>query len=154
MLVGVLGIFVTLVFIIIAIIKQKSKYWKKSIFSFLISGVVVILLILIHEVILFPPNPRLEDLVLTAYRKAPIGGYWLGLYKDSTWKFGNSSREIEFEGTFEIYGDTLFLNTSPGSTFYNGKSSNQFIIHTENLVEIDNTGIKGLKITLDKISNE
>lgn len=151
---GILGIFVSLAFIIIAIIKRKSKHWKKSIYSLLISGAVVILLILVHEVILFPTNPKLDELVLTAYREAPIGGYWLGLYNDSTWEFGNSSREIEFDGTFEIIGDTLFLSTSPGSTFYNGKSSNQFLIQSEDLVEIENTGIKGLKIGLNIISKE
>lgn len=154
LLVGFLGLFATLTFIIIEIFKRKPKHWKKSIYSFLISGAVVILLILVHEVILFPPNPKLDDLVLTAYREAPIGGYWLGLYYDSTWEFGNSSREIEFDGTFEIIGDTLFLCTSSGSTFYNGNSSNQFLIQAEDLVEIENTGIKGLKIGLNKISKE
>lgn len=154
LLVGVVGIFVTLAFIIIAITKRKSKYWKKCIYSFLISGVVVILIILVHEVILFPPNPKLDDLVLSAYREAPIGGYWLGLYQDSTWEFGNSPRELDFNGTYTIHGDTLTLSNSPGSTFYNGKSSNQFLIQSENLIEIENTGIKGLKIGLNNITNQ
>jgi energy-coupling factor transporter transmembrane protein EcfT len=151
LLAGVLGIVTTLVFTVFAILKRNSKNWKRSGYSLLISGTVVIALILVHEVILFPPNPKIEQLVLSAHREAPIGAYWLGLYNDSTWEFGHSSSEIEFFGTYEILEDTLNLTTTKGTTFYNGDTTNQFLIQSYDLWEVENSGIKGLKIGLNKL---
>ena len=89
--------------------------------------------------------------MLTGFREAPLGAYWLGVYNDSTWELGNSSREIEVRGTYTFSGDTLYLKTLGGTAFYNGSTRNSFVISGDDLVEVDNSGIKGLKIGLNKL---
>ena len=42
--------------------------------------------------------------------------------------------------------------TFPETTFYNGDTNNSFIIHSDDLIEIKNTGIKGLIITINKLN--
>ncbi len=99
-----------------------------------------------------PTNSKLDQLVLTAHREAPIGAYWLGVYDDLTWELGNSSREIEVSGTYEISGDTLHLKTLGGTAFYNGATRNSFIIVGDDLMEVENTGIRGLEIKMNKLN--
>ena len=151
LLAGILGIIVTLTFTVIAIIKRSSKNWRRAGFSLLSSGTIVIILILVHEVILFPPNPKVEQLVLTAYREAPIGGIWLGVYNDQTWQLGYSSVEITSEGTYQLVGDTLTLTAIEGTTVIGESERTSFIIEPRYLVEVKNSGIRSLEIQLNKL---
>lgn len=150
-LVAILGTIVTLVFAVVAIFKRNRKSLKRTGFSLLSTLSIVITLILIHEVILFPPNPKADELILTAYREAQIGGIWLGLYKDSTWEMGNSNRELDQNGIYEIHGDTLILIKPKGETFNNGLNVNQFLIEEGDLIEVKNTGIAALAIEMNKL---
>lgn len=150
-LLGLVGVLTTLVFLVLSLFKRTRKgklQWAGITFF---STVVLIIIMTIIEFLIYPTNPKLDQLVLTAHREAPIGGYWLGLYDDSTWEFGNSSRELEINGTYTILEDTLNLTTTNGTTFYNGDTTNQFLIHPKDLLEVENTGIRGLKIGLNKL---
>ncbi len=150
-LVGLLGLVLTSIFIVLALFKRNAKNWKRVGISFFGTAALIIILILIQEVFLYPPNPKIEQLVLSAYREAPIGGYWLGLYNDSTWEFGNSPREIEVFGTYTIIRDTLNLVASEGKIFYDGTTTNAFLINETGLIEIENSGIKWLSIGMNKL---
>ncbi len=151
LLVGLLGLVLTSIFIVLALFKRNAKNWKRVGISFFGTTALIIILILIQEVFLYPPNPKIERLVLSAYREAPIGGYWLGLYNDSTWELGNSPREIEVFGTYTIIRDTLNLVASEGEIFYNGTTTNTFLINEKELIEIENSGIKWLSIGMNKL---
>lgn len=151
---GILGIVVTLTFTLIAIFKRTPKNWRRSGISLLSSGIIVIILILIHEVILFPPNPKTEQLVLMAYREAPIGGIWLGVYNDQTWQLGYSSVEITSTGTYQIIGDTLTLIANKGTIIIGESERTSFVIEPKYLVEVKNSGIKSLEIQLNKLEKE
>ncbi|MEH0153140.1 hypothetical protein V6R21_03280 [Limibacter armeniacum] len=87
---------------------------------------------------------------MSAYREAPFGGYWLGLYTDLTWELGNTSREISAKGIYAVNNDTLELTTVKGS-YFNGDTINTFIFEGKHLIEVKNTGIKGLEIELNKL---
>ncbi|SDL15045.1 hypothetical protein SAMN05421823_104502 [Catalinimonas alkaloidigena] len=152
LLVGVLGIIVTLTLFVTALFSKSNKWWKRIGFSILTTITLVITLILIQEVFVFPPNPRTDELVMSAYREAPIGGIWLGLYSDSTWELGNSSREIRLGGTYTIDGDKLNLKALKGTTFSNGELNNSFLINQTDLIEIENTGINGLEIGINRMN--
>ncbi|MEP1032970.1 hypothetical protein [Ekhidna sp.] len=151
LLTGILGLLVTLTFTIIAIFKRNSKSWKRSGYSLLASSAIIITLILIHEVILFPPNPKTEQLLISAYREAPLGGIWLGVYDDQTWQLGYSSVEITSEGTYQLSGDTLTLIASEGTSVIGDSERTSFIIKPKNLVELKNSGIRSLEIHLNKL---
>jgi hypothetical protein len=101
---------------------------------------------------MYPTNGKIDQLVLSGFREAPLGAYWLGVYNDSTWELGNSSREIEISGTYTIAGDTLHLKTLGGTAFYNGDTRNSFVIIGDDLMEVENTGIRGLKIGMNKLN--
>lgn len=151
---AILGIIATLIFTLIAISRRTSKSWAWSGYSFFMSSSIVIMLILIHELILFPPNPKTDQLVLTAYREAPIGGVWLGLYDDQIWQLGYSSVEITSAGKYQITGDTLTLYADEGTTIIGEVERTSFIIKSKSLVEIKNSGIRFLEIELNKVELE
>ncbi|MCV9386991.1 hypothetical protein [Reichenbachiella ulvae] len=150
LLVGSVGFLVTLTFVIMAIFKN-SKYWKLSGISLATTTLAVIALILIQETILYPPNPKIDKLVLSAYREAPIGGIWLGVYNDRTWQLGYSSVEITSEGKYELAGDTLTLFANDGTTVIGDSKRTSFLIEPKYLVEVENSGIRSLEIQLNKL---
>jgi hypothetical protein len=113
--------------------------------------VAVITLILIQETILYPPNPKIDQLILSAYREAPIGGIWLGVYEDRTWQLGYSSVEITSEGTYQLAGDTLTLIANEGTTVIGESERTSFLIETKYLVEVENSGIRSLEIQRNKL---
>ncbi|GAB3333225.1 hypothetical protein GCM10027429_13550 [Marivirga atlantica] len=149
--VGLIGLLFTLVFLIVLLFKKNKRPFLRNAGITFISTVIIILAITIVEFFIAPVNPKEDQLVLNAYRSAQLGGFWLGVYKDSTWEMGNSSREIGLKGTYNINGDTLILKVSNGGKFKNGKSENSLIITETALIEIESTGIKRLNINLNKI---
>ncbi|WKN32098.1 hypothetical protein PZB74_01865 [Porifericola rhodea] len=150
-LIGFIGLAITFVFLVIAAIRRSSQKLKKAGIAFFSTTAVIIIISLV-ELMFYPVNPKNDKLVFTAFREAPIGAYWLGLYSDSTWEMGNSSREIEISGIYRINGDTVELKATSEKGFYNGDTLNFFLIQGKDLIEIENTGIKGLKITMNKIN--
>ena len=150
----VIGLTLTVFLLIRALIKNKKERWKQARISGLTTVVVVIILFTVQELVLYPTNPKLDKLVFVAHREAPIGAYWLGLYDDSTWDFGVSSREVEFSGTYQLNGDTIELTTFDELTFYKGETEKKFIIDQEDIWEVENSGIRGLEIKLNKLKNE
>lgn len=151
LLTGIIGIIVTLTFAVIAIFKRNSKSWKRTGYSLLLSGAMVVSLILVHEEILFPPNPKIEKLVLSAYREAPLGGIWLGVYNDQTWELGYSSVDITSRGTYKLSNDTLTLIATEGTTVIGESELTSFLIKPKHLLEVENTGIKSLEIQLNNL---
>jgi len=149
--VSILGIVVTLIFILVAIFKQSSRSWKRAGYSLLAFGTIVTGLFLYHKLILFPPNPKVDQLVFSAYREAPIGGIWLGLFDDKTWELGYSSVEITSSGTFDISGDTLKLIATEGTTVIKEFKQTSFIMKPDYLLELKNTGIRSLIIQMNEI---
>ncbi|WP_339754579.1 hypothetical protein [Algoriphagus aquimarinus] len=114
------------------------------------STIGVILLIIIVDLFLFPINQKSDQLILSAYREAPLGGIWLALYDDQTWEIGYSSREITSSGNYFIRHDTLTLNAQSGKTILQDISKTSFIIDSKNLREIENSGIRALEIVFKK----
>lgn len=151
---SILGILVTLYFLLKALFKKSSKYLKNAGISFISTVAFAIFAFLILEFLLFPQNPKKEQLVLTAYREAPIGGIWLGLYNDMTWEMGNSSREINRYGSYNFINDTLNLTTTSAVSFHNNSTKIQFIIDNDMLMEVENSGIYRLEISLNKIKSK
>lgn len=151
-LIGLIGVFGTIIFVILSAFKRKRKSKLRYAGLTLVSTFALILLITVLEFLMYPKNGKLDQLVLTGFREAPLGAYWLGVYNDSTWELGNSSREIEVSGTYTISEDTLHLITLEGSAFYNWNTQNSFIISGDELIEVENSGIKGLKIGLNKLN--
>ncbi|WP_157963281.1 hypothetical protein [Algoriphagus litoralis] len=88
---------------------------------------------------------------MSAYREAPIGGIWLAIYTDQTWEIGNSSREITANGTYEIKSDTLILTAAQGTSIIGEIDQTSFIIQSESLIEINNSGILSLEIILNNM---
>ena len=151
-LIGLVGVLTTLVFLSLSLFKRTRRGKLKTAGITFFTTVATILIITAFEFLIYPPNRNKDKLVLTAFREAPLGAYWLGLYDDSTWELGNSSREIKVKGTFTINGDTLNFKTLGGTAFYNGDTKKRFLIQENDLIEIENTGIGGLKIGLNKIN--
>lgn len=152
LLIGLIGIFGTIIFLVLSVFKRTRKGKLQYAGLTLLTSVIFILLITGFEFLMHPTNSKLDQLVLTAHREAPIGAYWLGVYNDSTWELGNSSREIEVSGTYTISGDTLHLKTLGGTAFYNGDARNSFVIIGDDLMEIENAGIRGLRIGMNKLN--
>jgi len=151
-LIGLIGVIGTIIFATLAIFKRTRKGKLQYAGLSLLTTFILILLITGFEFLMYPTNSKLDQLVLTAHREAPIGAYWLGVYNDSTWELGNSSREIEVSGTYTISGDTLHLKTLGGTAFYHGDTRNSFVIIGDDLMAVENTGIRGLKIGMNKLN--
>lgn len=115
------------------------------------STVGLILIITVIEFQVYPNNPKADQLIMSAYREAPIGGIWLAIYTDQTWEIGNSSREITANGTYEIKSDTLILTAAQGTSIIGETEKTSFIIESESLIEVNNSGIKSLKIMENKL---
>ena len=144
--VGILGSLASLFFLISSIFSRHKKGKLKIAAWTFTSTVGVILLIVIVDLFLFPINKKSDQLILSAYREAPLGGIWLALYDDQTWEMGYSSREITSSGNFTIRHDTLTLNAQSGQTILKDISKTSFIIDSKNLTEIENSGINYLEI--------
>ena len=154
LLTGTIGVLVTLFFAIVALIKRNSANWKSSGISLATTIVVIVSMIFVQETILYPPNPKIGQLVLSAYREAPIGGIWLGIYDDNTWQLGYSSKEITSEGTYRIFGDTLQLVANNGTTVIGDFNQTAFIIKAKSLIELNNSGIRSLEILQNKLDGQ
>ena len=152
--VALAGSFTTLIFVFIAVFKSNSKNWRRSGISFASTIIVVLALILIQETILYPPNPKLDQLVLSASREAAIGEIWLGVYDDQTWQLGYTPSDIRSEGTYQLSGDTLTLFANEGTTVMNDAERTSFIIQDKSMLEIKNSGIRYLKIWQNKIKRD
>tara|TARA_R110002072_G_scaffold216077_1_gene373419 strand:- start:381408 stop:381890 length:483 start_codon:yes stop_codon:yes gene_type:complete len=148
--VGILGTLVSLIFLIITIFSRHKKGKLKIAAWTFFSTIGVILLIIIVDLFLFPINQKSDQLILSAYREAPLGGIWLALYDDQTWEIGYSSREITSSGNYFIRHDTLTLNAQSGKTILQDISKTSFIIDSKNLREIENSGIRALEIVFKK----
>ncbi|MHA7102269.1 hypothetical protein [Roseivirga pacifica] len=147
------GLLSTIVALILSLVKEKRKSRLRfARFTFL-TTILLTLIITGIEFLLYPINKKNDQLILTGFREAPIGGYWLGIYNDSTWEIGNSSREIEIRGTYTVMNDTVTLYTTGETTFYNGTKVNQLIISKNRLVEVENTGIRYFEVGLNKLNN-
>jgi len=153
-LIGLVGILATLIFLVLSLFKKIRKGQLQNAGVTFLTSMVLILLITGLEFLMHPSNKRLDQLVLTGHREAPLGAYWLGVYNDGTWELGQSSREIVFSGHYTISGDTLRLKTRYGTAFGNGATSTDLVIHNDDLLEVKNTGIKALKIGVNKLGNE
>nr|WKN38291.1 hypothetical protein K4G66_06195 [Tunicatimonas sp. TK19036] len=129
-LIGFIGLTTTIIYLISFAFKRNSRSLKKAGIVFG-STVTVIIVITLMELSLYPVNQKKDQLVLTAFREAPIGAYWLGLY---------------------IKGDTILLKATSEKGFYNGDTLNYFLIKGQDLVEMENTEIRGLKITMNKLN--
>lgn len=148
--VGILGSLSSLFFLITGIFSRHKKDRLKIAAWAFTSAVGVILLIIIVDLFLFPINKKSDQLILSAYREAPLGGIWLALYEDETWEIGYSSREITSSGNYTIMHDTLTLNTQSGKTILKDISKTSFIIDSKYLTEIENSGIRSLEIVYKK----
>lgn len=148
--VGVLGSLASLFFLITGIFSRHKKDRLKMALWTFTSTVGVILLIVIVDLFLFPINKKSDQLILSAYREASLGGIWLALYDDQTWEMGYSSREITSTGNYTIKHDTLTLHAQSGKTILKDISNTSFIIDSKNLTEIENSGIRSLEIVYKK----
>jgi len=150
--IGLIGVVGTIVFLVLSVFKRTRTGKLRYAGLTFLTTFILILAITGLEFLMYPTNGKQDQLVLTGFREAPLGAYWLGVYDDSTWELGNSSREIEVRGTYTISGDTLHLKTLGGTAFYNGDTRNSFVISGDDLIEVENSGIKGLKIGLNKLN--
>lgn len=150
--IGLIGVIGTIVLLFLSAFKRtRTGKLQYAVITFL-TTLTLILLITGLEFLMYPTNSKLDQLVLTAHREAPLGAYWLGVYNDSTWELGNSSSEIEVRGRYTISGDTLYLKTVGGRAFYSGDTRKAFVIQGDDLIEVENTGINGLKIGTNKLN--
>ncbi|CAD5279938.1 MULTISPECIES: hypothetical protein [unclassified Imperialibacter] len=151
---GIVGLLISLTFASIAVFKKGAKNWRRSGIAFLTTLAVTLCLILVQELVIYPPNPKLERLILSAYREAPIGGIWLGIYDDNTWQLGYSSKEITSEGTYRFSGDTLLLVADNGAKVIGDFDQTAFIIKANQLVELNNSGIRSLEILQNRLNEK
>lgn len=150
---AIVGTVVTLAFLLSSIFRGKRAVMLRMsgvTFSLTIAAILILTGI---EFMLYPENQKLDQIVLSAHRQAPIGAIWLGLYSDSTWEIGNSPREINTRGIYSIHGDSLELKTLSGTEFYKGDSVKWFVFQDDDLVEVKNTGIRSLRIYVNKLSS-
>lgn len=151
--IGVLGGLVSVIFLLISLFKRKKRGKLKIAAISFLGSILLILIVTLVELFLFPTNKKTDQLILVAYREAPIGGIWLGLYDDETWELGYSSREITSSGNYIIQHDTLTINAQSGKTILKDITETSFIIGSKNLLEIENSGIRSLEILMNKSGN-
>jgi hypothetical protein len=150
--VGLVGVIATLTFLLLSVFKRTRKGKLKLAIITFFSTVAVIVIITLVEFQLYPINQKTDKLLLTAYREAPLGGIWLALYNDSTWEIGFSSREITANGTYELKSDTLTLSATEGTTVVGQTIKTSFVVESDRLIEVENSGIKALEIKINKIN--
>ncbi len=150
-LIGLIGMVTSLIFLILSLFKKERKGKLKIAGTTFLSTIAIIVIITMIEFYSYPINPKSDEEVLTAFRETPLGGIWLALYRDQSWELGHSSREITSNGTYHIVGDTITLIASKGMTVIDEVGNTSFIIEEKDLVEIENSGIRSLKITSNKL---
>jgi hypothetical protein len=148
------GVIITLTFLLLRVFKRTRKGKLKLAIISLFSTAAIIGIITLVEFQLFPTNKKTDKLLLTAYREAPIGGIWLALYNDSTWEIGFSSREITENGTYILRSDTLTLFATEGTAVVGQTTKTSFVIESDRLIEVENSGIKALEIKINKIKRD
>lgn len=82
-LIGVVGVIGAIIFAALALFKRTRKGKLQYARLTLLTTFIFILLITGYEFLKYPANSKLDQLVLMAYREAPLGTYWLGVYSDS-----------------------------------------------------------------------
>lgn len=150
--IGFIGVLGTLLFLILALLNRNKKGKLKIAGLTFIISVAIIVLITLVEFLIYPVNPKTEQLILTAYREAPLGGIWLALYDDETWELGYSSREITSKGTYKFHNDTLTIFAQEGQKIVKEIEQTSFTFDSGKLVEIQNSGIKVLEIQINKMN--
>lgn len=150
-LLGLVGILATFVFLAIALFSKNKKGKIRTAGITFFTTATILILITIVEFLIFPINPKTEQIVLTAYREAPIGGIWLTLYNDNTWEMGYSSREISSNGTYIFENDTLTIYATSEEGIINNLKKTSFTFNSNKLIEIENSGIRMLEIKIDKM---
>ena len=150
--IGLAGVILTLVFLFIAIFKRTKKGLIRKAGITLFSSVMIIIVISVVEYFIYPINQKTDQLLLTAYREAPLGGIWLALYHDKTWELGFSSREITATGTYQINADTLYLTAMDDTIIIGEIDKTSFIIGEKTLIEIQNSGIRSLEIIINNMN--
>src|SRR5688572_24886895 len=135
-----LGFVIATLLLLLALFTWKKKYLKYTgLFILIIS-----LLGVFSFTIDFFKN-RNREVLLTAFREAPLGGVLLTLYSDSTFELSNLMT-YETSGKFAITEDTLFISTNGSYKLLKNFTETTFLITEKNLVEINNTGIGRLEI--------
>ncbi len=151
LLIGLAGLTSTFILLFLSAFKRTRSGKLRLAGIVFFSTVGLILIITVIEFQVYPKNPKADQLIMSAYREAPIGGIWLAIYTDQTWEIGNSSREITANGTYEIKSDTLILTAAQGTSIIGEIDQTSFIIQSESLIEINNSGILSLEIILNNM---
>ena len=99
-------------------------------------GVVLLLLGSVVAASILLEDPPKAGLCLAAGREASLGGVWLGLYRDSTFAFGQRESDISARGTYRWRSDTLLLTAEPGTTITCEQARHRFVLGPARLVEL------------------
>jgi hypothetical protein len=150
--IGLVGVIGTLIFLLLSAFKRTKQGKSRLAGITFFSTAVLIVIISIIEFQVYPTNSKTDQLLLTAYREAPLGGIWLAIYDDRTWELGYSSREITASGTYQLKSDTLILTAANGTTIIGQTERTSFVIESNRLMEVKNSGIRSLEIMVNKMN--
>jgi hypothetical protein len=134
----VIGLVAAFVFLVIGLIKRGQDF--RMAWSILFLTALTLGLITLTEFVFHDSSEKYSDkpTLLVAMREASLGGIHLRVYSDSTYELGDGIK-VARRGKIALNGDTLFLLKSDSI-------SKSFLIQSEVLHEIKNTGIKFLEI--------
>ncbi|WP_277477160.1 hypothetical protein [Catalinimonas alkaloidigena] len=149
--IGLIGLLLTFVYFIVAVANKNKREKFKTAAKVFFSTAAFVIIISVIEFLVYPSNSKSSEIILEAYREAPIGGIWLALYEDKTWELGNSSREVRIKGQYQISGDTLIIIADQENEI-NADVKRTFVIDRERLIETTKTGIHSLEILTNKIN--
>ena len=106
-------------------------------------GVLLLLLGSLVAASILTQDPPKAGLCFAAGREASLGGVWLGLYRDSTFAFGQREGDIRARGTYRWRGDTLLLTAEPGTTITCEQTRHRFVLGPARLVELPASAERG-----------
>ncbi len=144
MLVAIVGGSLTVVYLFSYLRKKEKVKLRNAALTFIASVVLFFTLVTVAAN-QYPDALPKKEVVLIAAREASLGGILLRLYADSTFELGNN-RRVTSTGVYNLNVDTLVITTTDNSKLLKDISQTSFIIEEENLVEVNNTGIKFLEI--------
>lgn len=150
--IGFIGILLTIIYGIIALANKNKREKFKTAAMIFFSTAGLLIVISVIEFLVYSLDNKTNDIILEAYREAPIGGIWLALYENKTWELGNSSREISSTGNYQISGDTITLISEQGNKETTDFQTTSFVIDQQRLIETTNSGIHVLEIRTNKIN--
>ena len=66
--------------------------------------------------------------------------------------FLREAYKITANGTYELHSDTLTLFATEGTTVVGQTTKTSFVVESDRLIEVENSGIKALEIKKNKIN--